>query len=141
MNALCVKSDFEIVVFVGRKSSLKAILLKESRDDVSRVVLFAFGGVLSLSLSSFYSLKRECKTKRTRFKRESLWTWCCCVCWSRREQARPPARERENRSKSAGGGGGSGGGKLASSGATEKEKEKETRVFFFLGICYYGRKR
>ena len=127
MNAR-VKSDFEIVV-VGRKSSLKAILLKESRDDVSRV-LFAFGGVLSLSL-----LKESAK-RNAHVLRESLWTWWCCVCWSRREQARPPARERENRSKSAGGGGGSGGGKLASSGATEKEKEKETRVYFFLGICY-----
>ena len=54
MNAR-VKSDFEIV-FVGKSS--KAIILKESCDDVSRV-LFAFGGVLSLSLSSFYSLSEE----------------------------------------------------------------------------------
>ena len=89
------------------------------------------------SLSSL--LSEEFKTKRVS-KREER-TCRRCVCWSRREQARPRARERENHSKSAGGGGGSGGGKLASSGATEKEKEKETRVFFFLGICYYGRKR
>ena len=61
MNAR-VKSDFEIVV-VGRKSS-KAIILKESCDDVSRV-LFAFGGVLSLSLSSFYSLSEESAKRKT----------------------------------------------------------------------------
>ena len=94
-------------------------------------------------------MKRECKTKDAKtFQRERRG-----LCVERKpldvvvlrvlvaERTSTPPRERENHSKSAGGGGGSGGGKLASSGATEKEKEKETRVFFFLGICYYGRKR
>ena len=139
MNAR-VKSDE--IVFVGKSS--KAIL-KESCDDVSRV-LFAFGGVLSLSLFFTLSLKRvqnETQTfqreRRGRVERKPLDVVVLRLLVA--ERTSTPPRERENRSKSAGGGGGSGGGKLASSGATEKEKEKETRVFFFLGICYYGRKR
>ena len=96
-------------------------------------------------------VKRECKTKDAKtFQRERrglcverkpLDVVVLRVLVAERTSTPPRARERENHSKSAGGGGGSGGGKLASSGATEKEKEKETRVFFFLGICYYGRKR
>ena len=93
MNAR-VKSDFEIVV-VGRKSSLKAILLKESRDDFVSRVLFAFGGVLSLSLSSFYSLKRECKTKRTRFERKPLDVVVLRVLVAERTSTPPRERERE----------------------------------------------